>query len=124
MRIFFRTCVAAMIMATPAALANDVAGTSWQMADIPTVTVSFEVDRVSGSNGCNRFFGTVEYGKDGAIAIGPLASTKMACAGAAMQTERRVMSALSTATKIRVEGATLTLLDHADAALVSFSRNF
>ncbi len=42
------------------------------------VTLSFAEGRVSGRGGCNLYSGPVEYGK-GAIKVGPLISTKMAC---------------------------------------------
>jgi heat shock protein HslJ len=67
---------------------------------------------LGGFDGCNRFMSgyTLEEGK---LAIGPLATTRMACRGPAGATEqaRAFAAALGTVAGYRVEGAELTLLD-------------
>lgn len=67
---------------------------------------------LGGFDGCNRFMSgyTLEEGK---LAIGPLATTRMACRGPAGATEQAsaFAAALGTVAGYRVEGAELTLLD-------------
>jgi heat shock protein HslJ len=66
------------------------------------VTLSFSEGRVSGRGGCNLYSGPVEYGQ-GAIKIGPLISTKMACAGLElMQQESAYLNALQSAERYAV----------------------
>jgi heat shock protein HslJ len=71
---------------------------------------------VSGDAGCNQFNGPAVV--DGtSIAIGPLASTKMACADPAASTqETAYLAALEAATTVQIQGSTLELRD-ADGAL-------
>ncbi|MDZ4866461.1 MAG: META domain-containing protein [Alphaproteobacteria bacterium] len=66
------------------------------------VTLSFAEGRVSGRGGCNLYSGPVEYGK-GAIKIGPLISTKMACMeDGLMQQESAYLTALQGADRYAV----------------------
>ncbi len=61
--------------------------------------VTLEIDpagRISGRGGCNRYGGAAKIA-DGAIAIGPVAATQMACAEALMAQEQRLFEALNTA---------------------------
>lgn len=78
-------------------------------------------DRVSGSGGCNRFTGPANAAT-GAVRIGPLASTRMACPGDAMQAEARFLSALERARGARLDDGRLTLLDGAGAPLLRLAR--
>ena len=78
-------------------------------------------DRVSGSGGCNRFTGPASVAA-GAVRIGPLASTRMACPGGAMEAEARFLSALERARGARLEAGRLQLLDAAGAPLLRLSR--
>jgi heat shock protein HslJ len=75
---------------------------------------------VSGDAGCNRFNGPAVV--DGtSIAIGPLASTKMACADpAAAAQETAYLVALEAATMVQIQGASLELRDADGALLVQF----
>jgi heat shock protein HslJ len=71
---------------------------------------------IAGDAGCNRYNGPAVV--DGtSIAIGPLASTKMACADAAANSqETAFLAALQAATTFQVQGSRLELRD-ADGAL-------
>ena len=65
-----------------------------------TATLEFAKQRVSGSDGCNRFSGS--YETDGSsLTFGPLAGTQMACIGPADEVGRKVGAALQ-----RVRSAT------------------
>jgi len=84
--------------ATPA----DVSVSAWRpthigemrLDDDGDMFVQFEADgQVSGHGGCNRFFGTYELA-NGALQIGALGSTRMACAEPAMSFELAFLEAL------------------------------
>ena len=47
--------------------------------DVPATVEFSAAGRVSGVGGCNRYGGTYAY-DDGALSVGPLMATKMACA--------------------------------------------
>ena len=80
----------------PGTLANS----HWQIQEIDGEQVfeeryflEFGPDRISGLAGCNRFSGSYRQDGDG-LAAGPLAATRMACAGPGMAHERRVLELL------------------------------
>lgn len=91
---------------------SDLAGTTWVLQELggatlvdvePTVTFGGD-GTVSGSAGCNTFNGTYEL--DGtALAFGPLATTKMACADPTMFVESAFLAALAGVTGWSVDGA-------------------
>jgi heat shock protein HslJ len=80
----------------PATLAD----TAWAIVAIDGTPVggeryslSFTADRVSGQAGCNRFSGG--YSAEGdRLTLGPVAATRMACPGPAMEHERRTLQLL------------------------------
>lgn len=73
-------------------------------------TAEFTSDsRVSGSAGCNRYFGPAEA-QTGKLSVGLLASTMMACqADGVMPQEQRYLAALQAATSFSVSGDELRL---------------
>ena len=102
-------------------LAEDIGGTG--VVDRLQTTLSFTGDgRVSGSGGCNRYFGPVTVSGE-AIRFGAMAATRMACPPAVMNQEQRFFAALGRAEswKATAEGK-LILTDAAGEPLVSFSR--
>jgi len=72
-------------------------------------TAAFDGARVSGFGGCNRYTGQAEEKSSGAITIGSLAVTKMACPGPAMEVEARYLTVLGGATKYVFAGRRLVL---------------
>jgi heat shock protein HslJ len=106
------------------AQSQDLSATSWDviaynngkqavtsvLAD-STITANFGVDgTLSGNGGCNKYHGTyTATGKQ--IKIGPLASTRMACANPAgiMEQEALYLAALQTVSTYKVEGTSLEL---------------
>jgi heat shock protein HslJ len=73
------------------------------------LTVTFENGAVSGSSGCNTFNGS--YTLTGTtLAIGPLASTKMACEQPVMDQETAFLTTLQGATGFTTNGANVTLV--------------
>lgn len=101
---------------TPASVETGIIG-SWRIEDVDgggvidssRLEIQFDADgRISGHAGCNTFTGP--YALDAAaIDIGPLASTRRACAEALMLQEARVLSSLD---------AVASLMQTADGAIV------
>lgn len=74
---------------------------------------------LAGSSGCNRYRGSLTV--DGSrIAIGPLATTRMACEEAVSAQEAMFLAALQRATVYRIDDDTLELRDDDGALQVSF----
>ena len=79
-----------------------LAGTSWTFVSIAGVPVAgerptslaFDATRLSGSAGCNRFSGGYTV-KDGMLAAGQIAATRMACPGPAMEQEQALFDLLN-----------------------------
>lgn len=81
-----------------------LAGPQWSVGEIGgaavppagAITMGFSVDgRISGSAGCNQFFGPIAIDGEGGLTVGPLVSTKMACPQ--MDLEQAFLEALSAA---------------------------
>jgi heat shock protein HslJ len=78
-----------------AAAAERLEGSEWGVTGEDKPFIQFGSNgRVSGSSGCNRFTGAYEITEDGSIKIGPLASTRMACAESAMASEAKFFAML------------------------------
>lgn len=83
------------------------------------VTANFEDDQVSGSAGCNNYFGSFEATED-TISIGPLASTMMLCAEPVNEQEQRFLAALESATSYQVIANRLELVNGEGALAAMF----
>jgi len=90
-------------------------GTSWLLEDIggagvidyAQATLEFpEAGKVAGRGSCNRFFGRVQV-TGRSIAVGPLGTTRMACAEAVMNQETKYLKALQNAERYEFDGAFL-----------------
>jgi heat shock protein HslJ len=101
-------------------LAEDIGG--GVVDRLQTTMEIAENGQVSGSGGCNRYHGTVEFSIT-AISFGPLASTKMACPAAAMEQEAKFHKALGEVKAWRIDAGTrkLTLLDAKGGELMRFA---
>jgi heat shock protein HslJ len=114
--------------------AQSLAGTAWDLAkyapagksaltsvpDGVQATAEFTTDQISGSSGCNRFTGG--YTTDGnTIDIGPLASTLMACVGAAMAVEADYLARLDEAATFSIGEGTMTMSDKAGQVVLSYT---
>lgn len=88
--------------ATPEPTFVTLAGTTWRAVSVAarsTVagtepTIAFEVDRVSGSGGCNRFSGPYEY-VDGVLTFGEMPMTAIGCPEPIGSIENAFMRTLS-----------------------------
>jgi heat shock protein HslJ len=100
---------------------------SYQNADGETVDAlpdsgagaDFENGEVSGTSGCNRFFGSYEVDGD-SISIGPLGSTLMACPGPLMDQEIGFMTSFQSAATYEISGDTLTMSNADGEVVVTF----
>ena len=75
---------------------------------------------VSGSGGCNRYFGS--YTVDGAsLTIGQLGSTEMACQGPGSEIESIYLAALPLVRSFTATTEALTLFDESGAAILEYA---
>jgi heat shock protein HslJ len=104
-------------------------GTAWVLTELPgqtlaprpAVTLQFAGDRVSGSDGCNRFSGRYSVA-DGIFHVVPsLASTQMACPPEVSAQAQAFITALTSAASYRIEDRRLELLSAAGASLAALA---
>ena len=104
-------------------LALDIDGTP--VKNKTESTINFEdATRVTGSGGCNRFFGTAELSGQ-ALEVGPLGTTRMACPDTIMNQEHRFLKALESVRRYRVDDATdlLYLSNEQGKPILRFRQN-
>ena len=77
----------------------------------PGLSLAFDVDRVTGTTGCNQFWAPVEYLDPPAIDVGAPQSKRVYCLGA-MGIERAFLASLETVETFSVEGTTLRMKMH------------
>lgn len=119
------TAMANSEAASPAGrwLVEDIQG-GGVIDDLQSVLELTADGQVSGTGGCNRMSGRATI--DGsAIAFGPLAATKMACAEAVMDQEAKFFAALDEARSWRVDEAQdkLILLDASGKTVLVLTRD-
>jgi heat shock protein HslJ len=73
------------------------------------ITAVFKDGKVTGSGGCNRYSATVTSSSPGALKVGAISATKMACAGPAGSNEQRYFAALEKAEGFALEEGLLVL---------------
>jgi len=83
---------------------EDLQGPEWKLAAIgwdnpvaeePGPAIRFDGDKVTGSGGCNSYFGTVTSEVPGHLAFSAMGTTMMACPEPEMDLERRYLHALA-----------------------------
>jgi heat shock protein HslJ len=88
---------------------------------VTTITTEFGADgRVSGSSGCNTYFGPYEAGGNKVSFGQPMASTMMACEPAVMAQEQAYMKALGAVASYEIRDGKLTLCDADKTAVAEF----
>lgn len=105
-----------------AGLSGPLGGTRWASPDSDVAFVAFDAGTFSGNGGCNTFTGSYETGEDGALTVGPIASTKMACEAEIMTAETAFLAALGSASGYSVDGDTLMLTGTNGATVLSLNR--
>ena len=128
---FALSVVAVLIAGSAMADTSSPAG-SWLAEDIrgggviDNLQTTLEIasdGSVSGTGGCNRYFGKAEI-DEASIAFGPLGSTKMACAPAVMDQEQKFFDALTEVAGWHLESTGhLVLLDTDGKPLVRLIEN-
>lgn len=113
--------LAALLLAAPVHAQDGLAGSEWAPVTLSGAPapegveafIRFGADGVAaGSSGCNRFTGG--YEQDGeTLTFGPLAATRMACAGPAGVMETAFFQMIEAVRGARREGPELTLLNEA-----------
>ncbi len=104
-------------------LALDIDGTP--VKNKTESTIKFEdATGVTGSGGCNRFFGTAELSGE-TLEVGPLGTTRMACPETIMNQEHRFLKALESVRRYRVDDATdlLYLSNEQGKPILRFRQN-
>ena len=104
-------------------LALDIDGTP--VKNKTESTIKFEdATGVTGSGGCNRFFGTAMLSGE-TLEMGPLGTTRMACPETIMNQENRFLKALESVRRYRVDDATglLFLSNEQGKPILRFRQN-
>ena len=109
--------------------------TSWQLTDISgekiitkningketgIITLDISDDRISGSGGVNRYFGSFTV-NDGIIKMSDIGSTKMMGPEDLMKVEEKYFSILQNVTSFEIQGSN-TLILNSDAGSLTFKR--
>jgi heat shock protein HslJ len=101
----------------PGPLPADLTGTAWRARTVAgqpvpeavAVTMEFpEAGRIAGRSACNRYSGPIAE-VDGKLAIGPLASTRMACPPPESELESLFLRALEQAERLGRDNSALVL---------------
>ena len=86
------------------------------------IDARFAAGKVSGSAGCNRYFGGYTWGKNNQLVFdGRMGSTKMACAQAVDSQERRYLALLSGVNSREIRDGLLVLLDKQGQVVLEYS---
>jgi heat shock protein HslJ len=130
--VVLAACTAAGPAATsgPGGLLNStISNTDWVLStlgDTPLVsgtevTLQFALLKAAGFGGCNQFNAT--YASDGAstLTFGPIAATRIFCAGGAGAFETAYFTALGLVRKFTIDGANLKLSGENGAELMTFA---
>jgi heat shock protein HslJ len=107
--------------AAPATLQPSLRETQWNLTELdgnpvtvtaadgqPYIYLQEQGDRLSGSGGCNRFFGSYDL-SGSSLEFHSVAQTLMACAGASMGREPALMEALKLTTSYQISEGVLQL---------------
>ena len=121
------TACTAPIAGTPAPSVT-LPGTTWVVTHISGTavqtdappTMSFKDGQVSGSTGCNRYFGPVTI-TGSKVSIGQVGSTQMACEQPLMDQEQRFLTALASVATAQSTGTGLELLDASGAVVLKLA---
>jgi heat shock protein HslJ len=110
-------------------LTSTIANTDWvlsTLAETPLVsgtdvTLLFTFAKAAGFGGCNQY--NASYTSDGSstLTFGPIAATRMACAGGGGAFETAYFAALARVRKYEIEGSNLTLFGDGNAQLLTYA---
>ena len=88
------------------------------------ITVRFSMDRLSGSTGCNRYFGSYQLKNDHGLIIKGVGATEMACPEpiGIMQQEQTFLQLLSLVKIYYIENEQLTFYAEDGQAILTFDQ--
>lgn len=119
-----------LVMAGAAASADSIVGVTWHVEIIEgagtvdtgqTAMTITDQGAISTTIGCNRIFGQASI--DGRrLSIGPLASTRMACAPLLVVQEKKYADALAATRSFQIDGRFLRFIGEDGAMLVTYVR--
>lgn len=121
---------AAVLAAVPAWAEGELPGQAWVATEVGDraltvedgVTLDIGADRIAGRSGCNRFTGAATLAAltpgYGTLTVGPVAGTRMACMGAAMEIEAAVLGALERVEAWQIEADGTLVLTGGDQVLL------
>ena len=92
--------------------------TSEHIQAVPRLTINVESMQYSGSDGCNRIFGTIDSISDSFLDFGPSAGTMMACPD--METPRTFLGALDKTRSYTINDSLLILWNESGEELLRF----
>ena len=120
-------------MSTPGAStapgSSTIANTDWvlgTLADTPLtsggqpVTLLFTAAHAAGFGGCNQYSTSYTSNGSSTLTFGPIASTRMACAGGGDAFETAYFAALARVRTYKIEDTTLTLSGEGGTALLTY----
>lgn len=127
--VFAALCVC---LASPVLAQGSLVGSRWVAESIGSAGVIDRVQsrlevlaegRIAGNSGCNAFGGAGVL-SNGAVKVGPLATTRKACPPAIMDQEQKFLAALGKAVRYEATsgGRMMILRDANGAELVRFTR--
>lgn len=114
---------------------KDIVNTSWKLTDISgekvvpkkidgkeigVVTLDITADKISGSAGVNRYFGSYDI-NDGEVTINGVGSTKMMGPEDLMKTEYKYLSVLQDVTSVELKDKN-TLILKTDSDTLTFTK--
>ena len=100
----------------------DASGQMTAVLPDATVTASFMGGKLSGSAGCNRYFGNYNTGTENQLSISThIGATMMACAPPVAEQERQYLERLPVVVVFQLEGSSLRLLDKDQRAVLEYS---
>ena len=102
--------------------APTLAGSEWGPGGDSNQFIQFQSGgKVSGSGGCNRFFGSYSQSSN-KLEFGPMGSTKMMCTQQVMAREWALFAMLAKARRFKREDHKLTLFDGAGKQIARFNQ--
>jgi|WetSurSiteA1Bulk_404760.scaffolds.fasta_scaffold00004_63 heat shock protein HslJ len=109
---------------------DTIKNTSWSLVSLPNqslapntlITLNVDNDKITGTDGCNRYNALYVLNEDTLNINKNIATTMMACPEPIMQQAASYTGALAQTTSYKIEGSQLILLDTEGKPLATFNR--
>ena len=107
-----------------------VKNTLWSLVNLSSqalvpntsITINFDNDRITGTDGCNRYNALYTLHEDRLNISRSIATTRMACPEPIMQQASSFISVVVQATRYKIDGSQLTLMDDENKPLAIFKK--